>query len=207
MRPRARQWLSDELAKPIYQNSRPSWFDQLSKGFADWLGSLFGGTGASFDGALPVLIAVVATLVVAGIVIVSIVLFGVPRRNRRAASTAELFAQGDDRSASELRRASAAAADAGDWRVAIAERFRALARSLSDRTIVDVLPGTTADAVTRGAVDAFPESADALRDAARWFDSVRYADHPGSAEQYERMRLLDDRLASERPAALVGAPA
>ena len=196
--PEARQWLNDELAKPAYEASRPSWFDQVSKGFADWVGSLFH-PGAGLDGWLPVVIAVVATVVVAGVIVVSILLFGLPRRNRRASASSELFGADDERSARELRQASVAAAREGDADAAIADRFRAIARDLSDRSVVVVLPGTTADHVGREAAVAFPARADALSDAAAVFDAVRYLGRAGTLEQYERLRALDDELAASRP--------
>lgn len=197
--PQGRQWLSDELAKPVYQASRPSWFDQLSKAFADWLGSLFQGGGSGLDGLLPVVVAVTATVLVAGVIIVAIVLFGLPRRNRRATASIDVFGEGDERTVGALREASAIAARDGNADVAVAERFRAIARALAERSVVTVLPGTTADHVAREAAIAFPPLAGELADAARAFDGVRYLGRAATLDQYEQLRRLDDDVAASRP--------
>ena len=189
----ARRWLVDELAHPAYQAARPTWFDQLSKAVADWIGGLFAGGGGS-GGLLPV----IAVIAIAVLITVAVIVFGLPRLNRRARSSSTLFGDEDARSATEMRRAAEAAAAAGDWATAIIERFRAIARTASDRTLVSVHPGTTADDFARRAASAFPFAGSRLSDAARAFDAVRYLGAGGSSDAYEAVTALDHELSEAK---------
>lgn len=192
----ARRLLREELAKPPYRAAEPSWFDLASKAFFDWLASLFSGADGAGGGWLPL----VATVIVVGILITALLIWGVPRLNRRRKPTAMLFGEHDGRSAEQMRSAASAAAASGDWPLAIAEQFRALAAGLSERTVVAVNPGTTATDFARAAGRALPAESAALRDAARAFDEVRYLDHRGSEADYRAVRALDDRVRQARPA-------
>jgi hypothetical protein len=109
-----------------------------------------------------------------------------------------------------LRRAAERAAASGDFATAIAEAFRAIARGLSERTVLTTFPGTTADGFARQAAASFPESADALRAAADSFDGVRYLGAPGSDAEWLSIAALERELRSARPTlqgALEGVPA
>ena len=202
----ARDWLGQELAKGEYVAAKPTLLDRIINAVLEWLGSLVNdvpGSPVDLTGLVLVALLVVAAIVAA-------VLFGKPVAARRSAVAARraLFLDDDTRSAAELRAAAEAAAAAQDWSLAVAERFRALARDLSDRTLVAVRPGTTAHEVARRAAQPFPGEAEALELAARDFDDVRYLDREGSEAAWRRTRDLDDRLASMRPAELaaLGAP-
>ncbi|WP_245741658.1 DUF4129 domain-containing protein [Herbiconiux ginsengi] len=195
----ARQWVLDELAKPPYEAARPTWFDQLSQSFGEWLSSLRVPDGSGFGGLVPlaIVIAVVALLVVAFLV------FGRPRLNRRSqVKTGALFGTDDTRSAAELRASAARAADQGDFGTAIQEAFRALARQLAERTIVTTSPGTTAHDFAARAGASFPAHRDELAACARLFDGVRYLDEPGTRAGFDRVTGLDRRMQSERPEVL-----
>ena len=190
----ARSWVLDELAKQEYAAAQPSLFDRLASGFLDWFTSLF---DASRSGAPPVLLTV-ALVLLAVVVVVALVLFGLPRVNRRS-SAGTLFGEDDRRTADEMRRAARDAYGRGDWATAVLERFRAIARALDERTVVQVFPGTTAGAFARRAADAFDDQRTALREAARLFDGVRYADRVAGREDADAVASLDDRLAAARP--------
>lgn len=193
--PDARDWLLEELSKPEYAAARPSLFDILSQRFFDWLLRLFQpGESVPLDW-LPVAI---VGLVVAGL-IVALLIWGVPRVNRRSGAATGLFGDEDRRTAAELRRDAAAAASTGNWTLAVLEQFRALARGLSERTIVLVSPGTTAHDFSLRASGAFPPASDDLANAATIFDGVRYLGQQGTADDYERVRRLDARLQGESP--------
>ncbi|WP_354499715.1 DUF4129 domain-containing protein [Mycetocola sp. 2940] len=193
--PEARDWLIEELSKPEYTAARPSLFDLLSQEFFAWLARLFQpGASVGLDW-LPV---AVVGLVIAGLV-VALVIWGVPRVNRRSRPATGLFGDDDRRTASELRRAAAAAASAGDWTLAVLEQFRAVARGLAERTIVLVSPGTTAHDVAGRASAAFPAASDDLAGAADVFDRVRYLGSDGTPADYERLRRLDGRLQKDVP--------
>lgn len=194
----ARRLLLDELAKPEYQAARPTWFDQLSAAVRDWFLSLFSGGGGDVGGVLPAILVVV----VLAALVSALLVYGLPRLNRRARhDPSALFGDDDARSADDIRRASAAAAADGDLATAIVERFRAIARTASDRAAVSVHPGTTADDFARRAAAAFPDAEARLDRAARVFDGVRYLGADGTAEHYRLLVELDDEVRAARPAA------
>lgn len=198
---RAREWLSTELGKPPYQAARPTWFDLLAQGFQDWLDSLRlpDGSGLSLQG----IVTLIIVLVVVALIVVAFVVYGRPRLNRRSkVAPGALFGSDDTRSSEELRRSAGRAAAAGDFRLAIEEAFRALARQLAERTVVSTAPGTTAQDFARRAASAFPPAGDELRAGAGLFDGVRYLEQPGSRAEYERIAALDRRLQTERPVRL-----
>ena len=110
-----------------------------------------------------------------------------------------LFDDHDLRDLETLRQAANAAASAGDWPLAIEERFRAVVRGLVEREVVTVHPGTTARAFADAAAGSFPDLAADLRTAAAGFDGVRYLGRPGSADEYARVTELERRVADTRP--------
>ncbi|GGA65061.1 membrane protein [Pseudoclavibacter endophyticus] len=196
----ASEWLRQELAKQEYLSAQPSLWDRAIAAFWEWVNSLFGNVpGAPID---PTGILVALVVVVLGIVLA--ILVGRPVLARRSAATSDrhVFLDDDARSAAELRAASEAAAERGDWALAVTERYRALARELGDRTLIAVRPGSTAHDVARRAAVPFPDEADALASAARDFDDVRYLDRAGTEAAWHRTRELDTRLATARPAAI-----
>jgi hypothetical protein len=194
-RPEAREWLIDELTAAEYQNAQPNWLDRAAQALLDWITSLQG-SGAAGPPAVGLLI---VALVVAAIVVLAFFVFGRPRANGRSGVRGSLFGEDDDRSAEQLRRSADAAAAAGDPTAAIAERFRAIARALSERTILTLSPGTTAHGFADRASAAFPPRAARRATAAEVFDAVRYLDRPGTLEQYAHMVELDDALEAARP--------
>lgn len=194
--PQARQWLLDELAKPEYQAAKPTPLDLLAKAVQDWFNSLQLPQGPGGTGVL----AVIGLVLLIAVIVVALLVYGAPRRARARRGAGGVFAGEDVRSASELRRAAAAAAAAGQWDAAVCDRFRGMARSLHERTVVMLLPGTTAGEVASAGSRAFPAWQGRLADAARIFDRVRYLGHAASAADYEAIAALDDALGGARPA-------
>jgi hypothetical protein len=193
--PEARDWLIDELAKPVYQAAQPTLFDRIAKAISDWLGSLqFGEVEGPPALGLGV---IVAGIVIA--LVVAFLIFGLPRFNRRSRVTGALFGDDDARTAERMRRDAEAAAARGDWSLAIAELFRAIARGLAERTVVTTSPGTTARDFAGRAGAAFPDHTGSLTDAAAAFDDVRYLGRPGTAEQYAQIAALETALRSAKP--------
>jgi len=193
--PDAQELLLDELADPAYAQAQPTWFDLLSQGILEWFQNLrfAGGDGP------PVLALIIGGALIAVAVLVAILIYGLPRRRARSQAAGELFGESDRRTVRELRRASATAAAQGDFALAIAERFRALARALDERTLLSALPGTTAHAAARQATRAFPVEGEALEAAADAFDGVRYQGRPGFQDAYDAIRMLDERLQQATP--------
>lgn len=196
--PTAQRWLVEELSNPAYQAAKPTWFDLASKAFWDWVTSLVVPDG----GAWPGLAAVIGTVVVVALIVAAFLIFGAPRLNRRSLLAGTLFGDDDRRSADAMRRAAAAAAQSGDWSTAIEEVYRAIARSLAERTVITVRPGTTAREVAVQASRTFPEHAGRLQDAAAGFEAVRYFGEPGTEPGYTGLVGLDRALAAATPTRL-----
>jgi hypothetical protein len=194
----AREWLITELSKPPYQAAQPTLLDRISQAIGEWFNSLTLPDGPPGAG-----LAVVLGLVVAGIVI-ALLIFGLPRLNRRSRVTGALFGDDDDRDAATMRRNAAAAAARGDHTLAVAEQFRAIARELAERLVVTTFPGTTARGFAQQAGTVFAAEQTRLVEAAVVFDAVRYLGASGTAAQYDELVSLDTELRSLKP---VGAPA
>lgn len=199
----ARDLLLDELSKIEYAQAQPTWFDLLTQAIVEWFSSLRFGGGGGF----PLGVVVVLLGIVIAAVLVALLIYGLPRWRRRSRVSDDLFGERDARTAREIRQDAAAAAARGDWSSAIADRYRAIARSLDERTLAALLPGTTAHAVARQGARAFPDAGTELEAAADLFDGVRYLDHPGDQAGYELVRALDDRLVSTAPVLEDRAPA
>ena len=193
----ARQWLYDELAKPEYVAAQPTWFDLLVQRILEWFDQFQApiGQAGGFPWWVVVLLVIVAVIVIAVVRVV-----GLPRLlRRRKAAVGALFGDDDDRDAATMRRDARRAAAGGDYTTAVAELYRAMARDLDERTLVAVLPGTTAHGFARGAAAVFPAEGGALETSASDFDAVRYLDGTGSREQWDRLAALDERLRAARP--------
>jgi hypothetical protein len=194
-----RQWLLDELGKPVYQAARPTWFDLLSQAILDWLRDVLAGA-SSGSGAVALVLVV---LVVAALLVGAFLVFGRPALNRRSRAAAALFGDDDARAADELRASAERAASAGDYTTAIIELFRALARGLAGRTLVDLYPGMTARGFAREAARPFPAHEERLGAVAADFDAVRYLGRAGTEDQFRRVAELERELRAARPAGLV----
>ncbi|KAB1641167.1 DUF4129 domain-containing protein [Gulosibacter chungangensis] len=197
----ARNWLIEELAKPEYQNAKPNPIDVFFNKLWDWIASLFTVDGSGAFGINPVWIFVILGIVA---VVIVVAIFGRPKAiARRRAANQSVFLEDDNRSVTELRAAADAAARAEDWALATTERFRAISRSLSDRTLISMRPGTTAQGVAQAAATPFPDELRALRQAANAFDAVRYLERGANADTYASVRDLDLRIETARPATLI----
>lgn len=190
----ARRLLLDELSNPQYAAAQPTWFDMLAGAVWEWISNLtLSGPGIEF-GLTALLIAVGAALLIGAFLIV-----GVPRMRRHSAVTGPLFGVDEHRTASQLRASARSAASGGDWDTAIEEQFRAIARSLQERTILTPTPGTTAQGFSLQATTAFPDHAAELRAAATVFDDVRYLGATGTEAHFETLVALDRSLEGTAP--------
>ncbi|MDL5486623.1 DUF4129 domain-containing protein [Microbacterium wangruii] len=195
----ARRWAEQELADPVYDIAEPTPLDRFAHAVAEFFANLFGGGVPEGWGPW---IAVVASVVVVAVVVIALAVWGMPRMAARSARPVDLFGATEQRSAAQLRAAAESHAAAGEWDAAITERFRALARALGERGIVDAAPGATVHAFARDAARAFPALADRLDAAAATFDDVRYLRRPGTAVTYRAVASVDDDAAASAPARL-----
>lgn len=196
----ARNWVLQELAKAEYQQAKPTWFDQLSSAFWNWLSNLNVQSNGITQG--PILLVVLLVIVAA--IVAAFLVFGSPRRNRRS-SIRPMFTEDDQRDAAAMRRAATAAAARGDFSTAVLELFRCIARGLAERAIVTTTPGTTARDFAVQAGAAFPDSGSALVGAASTFDRVRYLGADGTANDYETLVALERALRAGHPVLAAGA--
>ncbi|HEX3489748.1 MAG TPA: DUF4129 domain-containing protein [Streptosporangiaceae bacterium] len=194
----AQQLARRELARSIYQ---PSLWTRLFQDVTNWLNGLSIGPA---KGGWWLLIAaiIVLILVIAGV----LYRIGPMARSRRQRGGALLA--GAQLTAADYRREAERLADGGDFAGAIIQRVRAIAVELETRGVLLPRPGRTASELAAEAAGALPDSAAALRAAARLFDDVRYGDRAGTVAGYEQVRQLDETIRAARtPAVAAAGPA
>ncbi|MGV8876558.1 MAG: DUF4129 domain-containing protein [Rhodoglobus sp.] len=191
----ATNWLLEELSKAPYQAARPTLFDRAAKAFSDWLNSLTIGDGT----ALPTLVLVILAALLTSALIAAIIVYGVPRLNRKSQHAATLFGETDDRTAAQLRTAAQNAAARDDYAAAVTDMFRSIARGLTERTIISMTPGTTAHGCANKAATALPQFRDELASSADTFDRVRYMRKPATRSQYEQIAHLEAHIRAAQP--------
>lgn len=192
----ARRWAEEELADPRYADARPTWFDLVARDIGRFLADLFSADNGAAVGPSAL---IVVTVIVFTALVAALIIWGRPRRSRAARGVrTDLLGADDDRTAAQLRADAERSARSGDWDEAVVLRFRALARGLLERDLIDPSPGATAQGIAREVSRAVPAEADAVRSAAVSFDDVRYLRHPATAERYAEIAATDDRLAASR---------
>lgn len=199
----ARRWAQDELSKAEYEAAEPTWFDRLAADVVEWIASLFRGDGTG--AVAPVAVTIIVIVIIAAL-IVALVVWGRPRASRAVRRRVDLLGERDDRTAAQLRADAERRAKAADWNGAIVLRFRAIARSLLERDLIDPAPGATAQGISREASAPFPAFADRLHDAATSFDAVRYLEADADADAYARISATDDALRAASPLSAPSAP-
>lgn len=184
-----------ELSKSPYQHGDPTFVERVGATVNDWLSRTMNGVNAPFGPAGAIILGAVV-LVIAG---AAIWWAGRRRRTGSASAPGAVFTHGPALTAAEHRRLASVAAADGDWAAAVRERFRALARGLDERTVLDLQPGRTAHEVGVQAAAAFPALTARLADSARIFDDVYYGDRPATADDYRTVSDTDDACARARP--------
>lgn len=192
----ARRWAEEELSNPRYADAKPTGFDLFARDIGRFLVDLFS-TGNG-QGVGPLALIVVTVIIVAALV-TALIVWGRPRRSRAVPlGRSVLLGERDDRTAAELRAEAERSARGGDWDAATVLRYRALARGLWERDLVEPAPGATAQAIAREASVVFPDESDSLRSAARAFDEVRYLRHTADETTYRALASTDERLRARR---------
>lgn len=193
----ARRWAEEELSDPRYAEAKPTWFDLLARDIGRFFADLFSSENGVNVG--PSALVVVSLLIVAALV-TALIIWGRPRRSRAVRRPhGELLGADDDRTAAQLRADAERSAKAGDWDEATILRFRALARGLLERDLIDPSPGATAQAIAREVSSVVAAEGAAVRSAATAFDDVRYLRHPATSESYAELAATDERLMALRP--------
>ena len=195
----AERWLRRELSEPIYQ---PSPFERVR----EFLGRLFDRLSEGAHG-------LTALGLVSWLALFLFVALGVAlllsrlRPARRAGSAAQpVLGSGAPESSAVHRSRALAALHAGDTAEAVREATRAMARSLTERGLAEVLPGATAREVADLAIAGFPEYAERLHRATVAFDRTAYGgwrpDHDVAREAIALDEELRHRTAATGPGAV-----
>ncbi|TCO62458.1 DUF4129 domain-containing protein [Actinocrispum wychmicini] len=176
----ARDAATRELSDPAYHQAAPSWIDRALRWLVARLMELLNAVNQFVPGGFLGLIIIIAVIVV------------IRTRAGRMTRTASgaVFA-GKRLSASDHRRAAEEAVARGDLAEAVRERFRAIARGLEERGVLDERSGRTVDELAREAGARIPPHATALRSAALMFDDVWYGGHPATLAGYHELVDLD----------------
>lgn len=195
----ARRAAREELAKPEYAVGEPTVIDRV----VDWvlreLGELVSRTVRIVPGGVTGTIVLIVLLVGAA-VLLRLGLGPLPLRDaltdrRRGARS---------RTADDYRREAESHAAQGRWRDAVRARFRAVARELEQRGVLDARPGRTAGEIAREAAVAVPAITAAARDAADAFDAAWYGRRAATSADYDVVRRADEEIAGRRLAATAG---
>ncbi|WP_350352644.1 DUF4129 domain-containing protein [Microbacterium sp. A8/3-1] len=191
-----RRWAEEELSDPRYADAKPTWFDLVARDIGRFIADLFTSDNGANVG--PWALIIVSAVIVAAL-ITALIIWGRPRSSRavRRART-DLLGEQDDRSAAQLRADAERSARGGDWDTATVLRYRAIARGLLERDLIDPAPGATAQSIAREASAVFADEAAAMRRAAVSFDDVRYLRHPATEESYRDLAATDERLRTRR---------
>ncbi len=196
----AREAARRELSRPEYVEARPSWLERLvervSRFFSDRIEDALDVVGGSI---LPLV--VLALLAALGIVALRLRLG--PLRPGDRLSDRRLGAR--MRTAADYRREAEVLAAGGQWKEALRARFRAVARDLEERGVLDPRPGRTAAEVAAEAGVRMPAVAAELHGAATLFDEVWYGGRPAAEASYRSMSDAERRISESR--ATVAVPA
>ncbi|QGN56618.1 DUF4129 domain-containing protein [Nostocoides sp. HKS02] len=194
--PTAQQWLRDEFAHGSY-TTQPSWFQRL----VEWIANLLGRFGGHGPGGFPAWVAGVVALVFVAVAV--LVVSRLVRPEARALSRTRRATAGtmDDEglSAADYRGRAALALARADWDAVLLDRYRALAASAVERTLLGELPGRTAHEVAVALAPVFPDHRAPLAAAAAAFDAVRYGHERATSRQAHDAAELDDALLRTRP--------
>jgi len=148
--------------------------------------------------AAPIGTTIIVIVIVAALV-VALLVWGRPRASRAVRRRGDLLGERDDRTAAQLRSEAEAQAKEGNWSEALVLRYRAMARGLIERDLIDPAPGATAQGIARSAAEPFPGFADRLHGSATAFDTVRYLGSPALKSDYAVVAAVDDELRRATP--------
>jgi Domain of unknown function (DUF4129) len=194
----ARSWLEHELHGSDYQSP---WLDSLGRWISALVDKILQGAGhvAGLSPAITVLIA---------FAVIAVLVWALPKVRRERVVEATDGAVLDDVriTPGHYRELAAQAMKDGRYDDAVLDGFRAIAKDMSERGVLDDAPGRTAHEVSLALTTPFPDHADRLVRAADLFDSVRYGHRSSNAYHGEQVHDLDTELVRARPLLLTSSP-
>ena len=192
----ARKWLGDELQRSDYHNP---WLESLLRWIGDQLSKLLDGANRLANGGLSLVVTVLVALVT--IALLAWVLPKVRREPVVARPGGSVIVDPTITAGTYREMAARALAD-GRYDAAVLEGFRAIAKDMSDRTLLDDAPALTAHEVSLELSRPFPDFAGRLAQAANLFDAVRYGHRGANQDGAAQVLRLDSELAVARPVLL-----
>lgn len=175
-----------ELARPEYHTGGQSLAQRIGGWVIRQVQALFTRAAEVSPGGWLGLL--VLGVLVAAVVVVIRVRVGPVGRAGRARTP---LLSGPPRSAAAHRAEAEALAEAGRWAEAVRERLRAVARSLTERGLLEDRPGRTADELARELARLLPEQAPVFGTSARVFDDVWYGGRTATPADYAAVRAAD----------------
>jgi hypothetical protein len=186
----AAQWARHELSDPIYAQHQPGLAERALLWLWHTLEDLRLPAGPGGTSGLMILLALVL------LVVLVVWLRAGPLRGPAARAASRPVLAGTVRTAAEHRALADRAAAQGRWHDAVQERFRAVVRTMEERSLIDELPGRTAQEVAVDAARALPTLQEPLRGAAGLFDDVSYGSRRATADHDAAIRALDAQVAA-----------
>jgi hypothetical protein len=190
----ARQWLSEELARSEYHDTR-SLFSRLMDWIGDRLADLQRTQGTGGVSLPPVVISLLVVVLV-GAVLYLLTRIRVESKTVRQRAT---LLGNTVQAADQLRRDGERALAEGRFGDAVLAWTRALARDADQRTLLPDARSMTAHEVGTALRPAFPDHADAIYRTMDIFDAVAYGDRPASRDDALLARSTDEALRSAKP--------
>lgn len=187
----AREWLDAELNGSDYQDP---WLESAVRWIMDQTRMLLD-SASTWAKLSPVITVGVA------LVVIALLTWVLPKVRREAGAARSDGPVLEDLtiSARAYRDLAAKALKDGRYDEAVLDGFRAIAKDMSDRTLLDDAPGRTAHEVSLTLTGPFPDHADRLVRAADAFDSVRYGHRRATPGQAAEIQDLDGTLVTTRP--------
>jgi hypothetical protein len=190
----ARQWMSEELARSEYQDTR-SLFQRLMDWLAERLADLQGTQGTGGVSLPPLVITGVVVLIVVGIAF----LLTRIRVESRAVAERKTLLGNSALTAEQLRREAERALAENRFDDAVLAWTRAIARDAESRTLLPDAPSMTAHEVGTALAVAFPAHVDDIASTMDRFDAVAYGDQAASRDDALATRATDAALHGARP--------
>jgi Domain of unknown function (DUF4129) len=189
----ARRWLSDELHRSDYHNP---WLESSLRWIVDQLTKLLDGANRLANGGLSLVVTVLVALVT-----IALLVWVLPKVRREPVVSHPDGAVIVDPTitAGAYRDLAARALADGRYDAAVLEGFRAIAKDMSDRTLLDDAPGLTAHEVSLELSRPFPDFAGRLAQSANLFDAGRYGHRSATKDGAAQVLRLDSELAKARP--------
>ena len=187
----ARDWLEQELHRSDYQSP---WLESAIRWVLDQLRRLLDGAG-HVAGLSPLITVLVA------LVVIALLAWVLPKVRRESVVARTGGAVLEDLTITSQHYRDLASRSRRERRYddAVLDGFRAIAKDMSDRRVLDDAPGRTAHEVSLALAQPFPDHTGRLARAADAFDSVRYGHRRATADQAGEVQRLDAELVKTRP--------